>query len=261
MKVCLKGMIPALLEQYQSDNPGANWEQFKNECQQGYKDVQDQLQLNQGNLCCYCEIDTKQGLGIGIDDFRVEHFHPKSDKSNEKHNWALDWQNMLGCCHGGSERYVTENNHRFVPEKTDRHSDVLKANFVWDNEVLNPLEIPAFPILFKANRKDGSLSVQEENCHKVGISLTKANNCLHPQKLNLNSVRLKSLRKATLDALNEQIEAALSGGQTIEGAVSNLAKAELQKDNKQHWPPFFTTIRSYLGKTAEGYLTSINYTG
>lgn len=261
MKACLKGMIPALLEQYQTDNPIANWEQFKNECQQGYKDVQDQLQLDQGNLCCYCEIDTKQGLGIGIDDFRVEHFHPKSDMSNKKHNWALDWQNMLGCCHGGSERYVTENNHRFFPEKSDRHSDVLKANFDWDNDILNSLKIPAFPILFQANRRNGSLSVHEKNCSDAGIDIEKANNCLHPEKLNLNSVRLSSLRKATLDALNEQIQAALLRGQTIEDAVSNLVKAELRKDHKQHWPPFFTTIRSYLGKTAEDHLENIYYTG
>jgi hypothetical protein len=64
-----------------------------------------------------------------------------------------------------------------------------------------------------------------------------------------------------LDALNEQVEAALSAGLTIEDAILNLTKAELRKDDKQHWPRFFTTIRSYLGKTAEGYLLSINYTG
>jgi uncharacterized protein (TIGR02646 family) len=262
MKACLKGTTPALLEQYQSENPIASWEQFKNECQQGYEDVQEQLQLDQGNLCCYCEIDTKQGLGIGKDDFRVEHFHPKPNADNNfGHNWALDWQNVLGCCHGRSEKYVADTDVRFVPEHTARHSDVLKANFDWDDEILNPLKIPAFPILFKANRKDGTLSVHEENCRDAGVSITKANNCLLPKKLNLNSARLNLLRKATLDALNEQIAAGLSGGLTIEGAILNLAKAELRKDNKEHWPRFFTTIRSYLGKTAEDHLKRINYTG
>jgi uncharacterized protein (TIGR02646 family) len=261
MKACLKGTIPILLEQYQSDNPSANWEQFKNECQQGYEDVQDQLQLDQGNLCCYCEIDTKQGLGTGKDDFRVEHFHPKSVIDNSSYNWALDWQNMLGCCHGGSENTVTDNENRFISKHAERHSDVLKGNSIWDNEVLNPLKIPAFPILFQANRRDGSLSVHEDHCRDTGVDIEKANNCLHPEKLNLNSVRLNSLRKATLDALNEQIEATLSAGLTIEEAILNLAKAELRKDSKEHWPRFFTTIRSYLGKTAEGYLISINYSG
>ena len=261
MKACLKGTIPALLEQYQTDNPSANWEQFKNECQQGYKDVQEQLQLDQGNLCCYCEIDTKQGLGIGKDDFRVEHFHPKSDIGSSSHNWALDWQNMFGCCHGGSEKFVTDDKTRFVQKHAERHSDVIKSESIWDEKILNPLEIPAFPILFQANRRDGSLSVEEDHCRDAGVDIEKANNCLHPEKLNLNSVRLNSLRKATLDALNEQVEAALSAGLTIEDAILNLTKAELRKDDQQHWPRFFTTIRSYLGKTAEGYLMSINYTG
>lgn len=264
MKACLKGTIPDLLVQYQTDNPNASWKRFKNECQQGYKNVQQQLQKDQGNLCCYCEIDTKQGLGIGIDDFRVEHFHPKSDDNNPSDNWGLRWQNMLGCCHGGSEKYVTDTNDRFISEPSDRHSDVLKANFVWDNEILNPLEIPAFPILFQANRRDGSLSVHENNCRDAGIDTKKATNCLHPEKLNLNSSLLKSLRKAALDALNKQIDAALSAGLTIEDAklnLENLAKTELQKDDKGHWPRFFTTIRSYLGKTAEDHLKNINYIG
>lgn len=261
MKTCFKGTIPVLLEQYQSDNPSSNWEQFKNECQQGYKDVQSQLHLDQGNLCCYCEIDTKQGLGVGKDDFRVEHFRPKSGTANSSCNRALDWWNMLGCCHGGSENTVIDSEARFIPKHAERHSDVLKSNSDWNDEILNPLEIPLFPILFHANRRDGSLSVHGNNCRDAGVSLTKASNCLSPEKLNLNSVKLNSLRKAALDALNEQIKAALLSGMAIDQAMSNLAKAELRKDEKEHWPRFFTTIRSYLGKAAEDHLNNISYTG
>jgi len=261
MKTCLKGMIPALLEQYQGDNPSAGWEQFKNECQQGYKDVQDQLQLSQGNLCCYCEIDTKAGFGVGNDDFRVEHFHPKSDSNPSNYNWALDWENMLGCCHGGSEKYVTDVKSRYISEKSERHSDVLKANCNLDDEILNPLKIPAFPLLFQANFRDGSLEVIENNCRESGVDIGKANNCLHPNKLNLNATHLKTLRKAALDALNEQLEEQLLSGIEIEDAISNMVEAEFQKDDKQPWLRFFTTIRSYLGKSAEEYLASINYIG
>ena len=168
---------------------------------------------------------------------------------------------MLGCCHGGSEKFVTDDKARFIQKHAERHSDVIKSESICDEEILNPLNIPAFPILFQANRRDGSLSVHEDHCRNAGVDIEKANNCLHPEKLNLNSVRLNSLRKATLDALNEQVEAALSAGLTIDDAILNLAKSELRKNDKQHWPRFFTTIRSYLGKTAEGYLISINYTG
>jgi uncharacterized protein (TIGR02646 family) len=260
MKKCLKGKISPLLKQYQIDNPTATWEQFKNECPQGYKRIQKRLRQNQGNLCCYCEIDLKQGDGTGKDDFRVEHFHPKSGKKNSR-NWALDWQNMLGCCHGGTEQYVTESQHRFTENKKERHSDALKGNFDWDNEILNPLEIPVFPILFKANRVDGSLSVLEDNCRNADIDVKKANNCLDSKKLNLNSAVLNRHRKKTLDALNQQIEVQMSNGLTIEQAMLNLAKAVLEKNTQGDCSAFFTTIRSYLGKVAENHLKIIGYQG
>ncbi|ESS67029.1 hypothetical protein MGMO_173c00080 [Methyloglobulus morosus KoM1] len=261
MKTCLKGKIPNLLTQYQSNNPDANWEQFKNECQQGYRDVQSQLRQDQGNLCCYCEIETRQAFGIGKDDFRVEHFHPKSDivKSGASRNWGLDWRNMLGCCHGGSERYVTDAQERYISINAQRHSDTLKGEFILDDEILNPLTIPPFPILFKANRRDGSFSVLEDNCRNADVSIDKANGCLAADKLNLNSEKLKELRKKAMDALNEQIQEEVSRGLSIEQAMSNVTKAQLRKNAQQYWPAFFTTIRSYLG--AENFLQSIQYSG
>ncbi len=261
MKTCLKGKAPDLLTQYQSNNPDATWEQFKDECQQGYKDVQSQLRQDQGNLCCYCEIETRQAFGIGKDDFRVEHFHPKSDTDNNgvSHNWGLDWQNMLGCCHGGSEKYVTDAKERYISTNAQRHSDTLKGEFILDDEILNPLKIPPFPILFKANRRDGSFSVLDDNCRKVGVNVDKANGYLAADKLNLNSEKLKDLRKKAMDALNEQIQEELSRGLTIDQAILNITKAQLRKNDQAYWPAFFTTIRGYLG--AENYLQSIHYAG
>jgi uncharacterized protein (TIGR02646 family) len=262
MKTCLKSEMPGLLKQYQQNNPDAKWEQFKNECQEGYDKVRKILKEDQGNLCCYCEIDLKQGQGIGKDDFRVEHFHPKANKSDSTDdNWALDWQNMLACCLGGSEPYVVnDEKDRFIEKHNERHSDVLKGEFIWDNEILNPLEIPLFPILFKANH-DGSLSVNEDNCHDADIDITKAQSCLHAKKLNLNSEKLKMLRKSVLDALRQQVQNQLSQGLTLEQAMTNIVKAQLRKNQQKHWPAFFTTIRSYFGKIAENHLVNLNYDG
>lgn len=261
MKSCLKGIAPDLLNQYKSNHPNAEWEHFKNECQEGYEKVQIQLRQDQSNLCCYCEIETKQGLGNGKDDFRVEHFHPKSDKSDPNRNWGLEWQNMLGCCHGGQEKYVTDSSNRFIPKHTERHSDVLKQNHIWDGEILNPLEIPPFPIFFHAHRSDGSLSVLQSNCFDSGICTEKANNCLDSEKLNLNSEILKGLRKKAMDALNEQIGVELSHGLSMDQVMIKIVKAQLRKNEDGHWPTFFTTVRSYLGQVAEVYLNSINYSG
>ena len=261
MKACLKGKAPALLDAYYSANTQASWGEFKSECQQGYKDVQNQLQQDQGNLCCYCEINTKHGAGIGKDDFRVEHFHPKSDNNQSEYNYALAWENMLGCCHGGSEMYVTDRVTRYISNHLERHSDVLKGESKWADEILNPLKIPAFPILFKANFRDGSIEVNEANCHEAGVDIAKANGCLRPDKLNLNSPQLKFRRKAILDALNKQLEEQLVAGNRIDNVINMLVESELKKNDKQHWPSFFTTIRSYFGNSAEEYLASINYIG
>lgn len=261
MKKCLKGTPPNSLKEYCFSNPHASWDNFKNECQEGYIEVQNKLQQDQGNLCCYCEINTKQGGGEAINDFRVEHFHPKSIANQSENNWALDWHNMLGCCHVGSEKYVIDNNARYIAEHSERHSDVLKGDSILDGDILNPLDIPAFPVLFKANRRDGHLSVHEQNCRKAGVDEVKAKNCLDPKKLNLNSVKLMRDRKVVLDAVNEQFAAQISKNISEEGALENLAKALLQKDDQQHWPAFFTTIRYYLGESSENYLKSINYDG
>lgn len=263
MKNCLKTPAPPLLEQYHAENPDAKWDQFKDECQEGYRQVQEQLKKDQGNLCCYCEIDMKQGNGIGKDDFRVEHFHPKANKKDTTDdNWALDWQNMLGCCLGGSERYVlADEKKRFIESHNERHSDVLKSEFIWDDEILNPLDIPAFPVLFHANRSDGSLSVIADKCIEADIDITKAENCLNEKKLNLNSVKLKGLRKEILDKLNAEISFQLSQGLTPEQVMTKIANEQLRKNTQEHWPAFFTTIRSYLGKIAEKHLETINYSG
>lgn len=262
MKTCLKSEIPELLADYQQNNPTAKWERFKDDCQDGLKKVQETLRRDQGNLCCYCEIDMKQGYGIGKNDFRVEHFHPKANKKDTTdNNWALDWQNMLGCCLGGVERDVVQDeSKRFIENHKERHSDVLKGEFIWDDEILNPLRIPPFPILFKIN-SDGSLSVYESNCQLANIEVIKAQNCLHPEKLNLNSKKLKLLREKVLEGLRQQVKNQLALGLTMEQATSNLAKAHLRKSNEHHWSAFFTTIRSYLGKTAEKHLETTNYNG
>jgi len=264
MKTCLKSDAPESFKQYQEDNPIATWEQFQNECQEGYKQLQEQLRKDQGNLCCYCEIDTKKNSNDGKDDFRVEHFHPKANKKDTTtNNWALDWNNMLGCCHGGTEPSVTDSKTRFISreKKNQRHSDVLKGNFIWDDEILNPLEIPAFPILFKTDRKDGILSVIDDNCKKANIDIVKANNCLDTKKLNLNSSKLKELRKITLDKLNSMLGQHVAEGLTDEQAITILVESQLCKNENGYWNAFFTTIRSYFGKAAEIYLEKTHYHG
>jgi len=255
VKKVKKSQIPPKLREYLKQNPNAKWENdFKNNCQDGHKEVIALLKKDQGGICCYCEIDF--GSDAIKDDFRVEHFHPKSD-NNENTNWDLDWNNLFGCCHGGSDRYVLDET-RFIENNKHRHSDVLKNNFVWDNEILNPLEIPAYPAIFEVMR-DGEIKIAEQNCPKE--LMQKAINSLHPKKLNLNSPKLKEWRTVVIDKLREEVDSFVSAGVDISVAVNITVKSQLSRDAKGNHPRFFSTVRSYFKNDAEEYLRSVKYDG
>ncbi len=115
-------------------------------------------------MCAYCEIDfidpprvinVASGNSEPLkSDFRVEHFHPKSDGVG----WELDWKNLLGVCCGGDEKFVV--GKRYC-HKADRHCDSVKHNKNLDDIILNPLEIPAFPCLFKVKNGIGKNGKEE----------------------------------------------------------------------------------------------------
>ncbi len=255
MKKIFKGTEPSLLSTYRSTYPNNKWVQFRNN---NKRRIQTQVQLknDQNGICAYCEIDLREKDATGESDFRVEHFHPKDDSSTS-HNWNLDWNNLLGCCHGGSQRNVTDAIIRFSSH--DNSCDIPKKNKNLDGVILNPLQLPAFPALFSCNRSSGLLIVNVANCQQAGVAETKAQQTIC--ELKLDAPRLNRFRATVLNALYSQLQLKLSTGSTLEQACSQLAQAHLCKNSQQHWPAFFTSIRSYLGKEAEQHLQSIGYNG
>lgn len=255
MKKIQKCAEPDKLKQYRQLNPTNTWEQCRRNknCR---VQIQDQLKLDQGGLCAYCEIDLKPADGNDAADLRIEHFHPKTDASTQ-HNWHLDWQNLLACCHGGSRSDVVDSTSRYT--SPDHSCDVPKGQNDWDNIILNPLHLPAFPCPFKFNRTDGSISVNVTHCQQAGVDEGKAQATI--DNLRLDAKRLRDLRKPVLDELNEQLRKMVLTGYTVEEARIRLTKAVLKKDNHGHWPVFFSAIRSYLGAAAEQQLNTINYNG
>lgn len=155
MKCIEKGNEPIELTNYLLNEPTASWRDFT-AVYVRKRLVQQQIKADQGGLCAYCEIDLLEGTGQASSDFRVEHFHPKSDRSTA-HNWHLDWQNLLGCCHGGSCKSVADSALRFDP--SDASCDVPKGEKNLTGVILNPLTLPAFPSIFKCKRSSGKLSV------------------------------------------------------------------------------------------------------
>ena len=171
MKRICKGSEPQSLTHYREAHPHDDWDQFRRAVDGGrrlYRAVANKLRLDQGGLCAYCEIDLKSSTTAGdLDDFRIEHFHPKST-SSPQHNYHLDWLNLLGVCHGGSSRQVVDAADRFTAP--DLHCDAFKDQDGIDRsqDILNPLSIPAFPPLFDFSRdvdtnKNGTISVIPDN--------------------------------------------------------------------------------------------------
>lgn len=254
MKKVQKGTEPEKLKQYRQSNLSNTWKQ----CTEDFarkKQIHDKLKLDQGGLCAYCEIDLKPANNADTADFRVEHFHPKEDSST--YNWNLDWQNLLACCHGGSRNDVVDAADRHT--SPDHSCDVPKDNKVLDDIILNPLNLPAYPCLFKFNRVDGSISVNIARCQQAGVDEEKAQATIN--KLRLDARRLRDLRKPILEELNDQLRDMVRVGYTPQNARMRLAKAMLKKNDGGHWPAFFSSIRDYLGDAAEQQLNDIEYNG
>ena len=173
MKRVLKGVEPLALIRFRSAVPTGTWEDMKDDPyfngRQAYQDCRSQCIMDQGGLCAYCEI------GIHDNDplkCRVEHFHPKSDITNPGHNWALDWQNMLGVCNGGSNPHVSDPNYHKKPTSDNLSCDAYKDRMITEGKlpqqceglILNPLQIGAIPSLFRIDKMTGFLYPDSVHC-------------------------------------------------------------------------------------------------
>ena len=121
-----------------------------------------------------------------VDDFRVEHFYPKNATQEHGHNYHLDWRNLLGVCHGGSQPYVPDPEWRYSSQKRDRSCDVPKGGREITNYILNPLKIPGKIRLFRYAEHSGRMYVDEDTCPKDLQG--KARSTI--RELNLNAPRL-----------------------------------------------------------------------
>lgn len=257
-KVPKSTVVSTGLGDYVAANPGNSWDQFRDNAPDALYAVKEQLVRDQRGLCAYCEIDTQVSVGgVGLDDFRVEHFHPKSPV-DPTHNYGLDWFNLLGVCHGGSQRDVAITSRHTSP---DHSCDVPKNNQNLVGVIFNPTQdVPAFPRFFQyiENGMDAG---------KVEVDKAKCPTSLHMkgeqtiEKLRLNASRLTRLRKGVIDKLREEILNAEAAGEAFDIALSNLSQDILSPSADGHWPAFFTCIRWYLGAAAENHLEVIDYQG
>jgi uncharacterized protein (TIGR02646 family) len=270
MKRTLKGTEPISLQTYRQAQPNSNWDDLKDDPMHGgkpaYDDIRQQTHQDQGGLCAYCEIDIRCNDPLKS---RVEHFHPKSDQSMPT-NWALEWTNMLAVCAGGSYRYGSAP-HTMEPLSLnlscDAHKDQLiqqgKLHPSCEGWVIDPLELPVQPSLFKIDKFNGEL-------HACDTSVTLANPWPGNQhadvatlvertieRLNLNCVRLCTARLTVIRDIEKNKKKQRMAGKNASQGFTTLAQRYL----RIRWPAFFTTICLCLGSSAENHLKQMNYQG
>lgn len=247
---------PELLRAYRLEHPDEIWEHFRRRCRKGYRQVKRAILEDQHGLCAYCEISIKFAENENeVDDFRVEHFYPKAGTNELAHNYHLDWRNLFGVCHGGSQPDVPNSKWRFSSLKKDRSCDVPKGGKEITRRILNPARIPADVRLFRYAEHTGRMFVDEETC--PAKLQKKAKNTI--KELNLNAPRLMRMRKAVVQKLDDEVFYHLERGADLEETMAYLAEMLMSVDERGRCMPFFTVIRWYLGEAAEKVLAEKNY--
>ena len=244
---------PEALKRYRLRFPEETWEHFRRRARHGYQEVKQQILKDQHGLCAYCEISIKLAEQEGeVDDFRVVHFFPKNANQEHGHNYHLDWRNLLGVCHGGSQPYVPDAQWRFSANKGDRSCDVPKGGKPISEIILNPLKIPGDVRIFRYVEHTGKIEVDDTSCPKY--LRRKAKSTI--RELNLNAPRLMRVRLAVIQKLEDEIAAELEQGAQLEDVLTLLAETCLVPDYEGRTLPFFSVTRWYLGEAAEKIIST-----
>lgn len=258
MKRVNKSLPPNPLTDYAQNNPNATWEDFRNNARQSYDDLKQQMLREQGGLCAYCE----KKLPEDTTKQRIEHFHNKSD-TILAHNWALDWNNVLLVCLGGS---TPNDKAQYAPEhlSCDAHKEQVKElPDACEGWYLNPTQVKTIARLFDFDKATGKLLVNCDACQQLAndnLSNRHGSDwCMLAEEtiriLNLNCRRLCDDRLEVLKSYNQKMKYYRENQDKL--GMQKIAESVFSKK----FPSFFTTWRSLLGKHAEDYLTSIQYNG
>jgi len=269
--------IPAGLQRFLTAKPlekrdKTDWNAFKNEEPEAYRQLIQALTDIQHGLCAYCEINLTEN------DHQVEHFHPKSDISSEM-DWMFENTNLFAACKGGTQtnlfgsKTCHPDQRRYLPPiKKNRSCGEAKDDEVMDDEVIKPSELPISPALFSITRKPpngitnklkvGAIKVNEKACRQTGIDPKKVAATI--DAFNLNCERLCLARKTVLEKLEEDFELELANlgenpsDKEIKSVLEKMAEYTLVVNQDGTIPAFFTTIRVFFFPIAESMLAQ-NY--
>jgi uncharacterized protein (TIGR02646 family) len=230
---------PDGLTRYRADTSKTQtWSAFRKdgEGQQAYAELSELLVNSQRGLCCYCEIRLLVPL-----DRQIEHV-----KSREHHpDLALDYQNMLAACTGGSSKVFVSGKAACADRAISNSEESLSCGQKkLSVDCLDPRSLPVGESLFKVT-PDGRVIVDAMACENHGIDVGAASQAR--DVLGLDNQRLRNARKKIMGAL-----AAYNSATPTE--IEAAARDNLLPGNHGQLNPWFTTSRSYFGAIAEKIL-------
>lgn len=263
MKRINKSEPPNTLTLYEALNPQEIWENFRNSNSGAdYRSLKKVVFKDQGQLCAFCETKV-ESVPEKIDLQRIEHFHPKSDDRNTEKNWALDWNNVMGVCLGGSGRDIDA---RIYPRPNSLSCDAFKDHLVSKNklsvdcecDLINPLLLGASPCLFAFKKRTGELTPSVPICNEIHIEENRFDTVAELVEntiyvLNLNTHRLNEKRLEVFHEYERLLKKARDKNDI------NIKKELAERWFSKHCLSFFTTRRILLGTNAEKYLQSVSY--
>ena len=262
MKKINKTPGPNALTRYAQHHPLDRWDpDFKNSnAGTEYQALREQMLADQGGLCGYCEVRVAD---LPAHKQRVEHFHSKSDSAAGGKNWGLDWDNIFAVCTGGShaDRAIHPLPRNLSCDSHKEHA-IAKGcvPLACEGNVINPLEMLAFPRLFDFDRRTGKLLPNTDACSQAEF---RGNRFDSTEELVENTIKVLNLN---CDRLNKQrLEVLHTYNREIKKAKQTQDKKIFQTLSKRwfgnKWHSFFTTRRALLKDHAESYLIAIGFNG
>ena len=208
--------------------------------------VKARLRDDQRGLCAYCE------NRLTPEDESVEHFIPRSIAPESE----LEWTNLLLCCGGGATRQTDVSTGEDSPfDAASRTCGHAKGAAL--GPILNPLELPVFPCLFRFTLEIGEIQPDPDSC-----LAGKVDSVLAEQTMTVLALRSGRLNRARLAVLNELLAQLAADGAAPAFSVERAAEiAAQQLPAGGDLPAVFTTIRWFLGTATEERLAAVAFEG
>ncbi|TOI62188.1 hypothetical protein [Vibrio parahaemolyticus] len=238
---------PEELRNFRQKKPKASWNQLKAD-----RDVNHVVKVSvlkkTGGLCVYCEHKL-----VAKCDYQIEHYYPKKGNDNSDFgegvpNRAIQWENLLPGCLGGTARDTDFSRKEDLDFRTGGNRKnrqkitcgQKKKETEPEGVFIEPTKLDHNIPIFIFNDVDGSVSINEEACEQQEIDIALATS--HVTRLNLNSPRLNGARLALSTSLRKEFDLALSFD---EGSVDELVKEWLKLNNEGLYDhPFISLIAS-----------------